>query len=131
MALARTLLLSAFVCAVCLVVTAIAIHDAAIDRNTPPSWYASSAALAAAILFAGDLLARLAELPIVRVAAAVVAGGLAANVAVSKVCGGVANVAPIGNWIYSPGDLAVASGLALLVLGSLLATRQIVAPSRY
>jgi hypothetical protein len=127
MTLARTALLSATVCVVCLVATAFALHDAAVDTNTPPSWYASSAALALGVLLAGDLLARVAGVRVVRFAAAVVAGGLTANVAVSKMCGGVANVAPIGGSIYSPGDLAVAGGLALLLLGSVLAATQLVA----
>jgi hypothetical protein len=116
--LARSTFLAAAVCAVCLVVTALAFHSASLNRATPASWHVASALTAAAVLVVAAFLARLSRAIVLELAAAGVAGGLLANSLVAGAAGGVADFVHAGGWIYSPGDLAVMGGTVLLALGT-------------
>jgi hypothetical protein len=119
--LARAGFLSATVCVACLVVTAFAFHHATLNYTTPTSWHVTSALVAAGVLVGAAFLARLSGLLVLELAAAGVAGGLLANSLVAGSAGGVADFVPAGDWIYSPGDLAVLGGTVLLALGTCVA----------
>jgi hypothetical protein len=116
--LVRSAFLAAAVCVVCLVVTALAFEHAALNRTGTAGWHATSALLAAAVLVGAAHLARVSGQLVVELAAAAVAGGLVANSLVSGSVGGVADFVSAGSLLWSPGDLAMLGGTALLALGT-------------
>jgi hypothetical protein len=116
--LVRSLFLAAAVCAVCLVVTALAFEQASLNRTGTAGWQAGSAILAAAVLVGAAYLAHLSGQRLIELAAAAVAGGLVANALVSGSVGGVADFVAAGSLVWSPGDLAMLGGTALLALGT-------------
>jgi hypothetical protein len=123
--LARSTFLAAAVCAACLVATALAFQQATLNRATPVSWHVTSALTAAAVLVVAAFVARISGVLMLELAAAGVAGGLLANSLVSGSAGGVADFVRAGGWIYSPGDLAVLAGMALLAAGAACATLRV------
>jgi hypothetical protein len=116
--LARSLFLAATVCVVCLVVTAVAFEHASLNRTGTAGWQVGSALLAAAVVIGAAYLAHVSGLLLVELAAAAVAGGLVANSLVSGSTGGVADFVAAGSLLWSPGDLAMLAGTALLALGT-------------
>jgi hypothetical protein len=119
--LLRPLVLAGAVCSACLVATACAFDHSALNRSVDAGWHALSAVLALALVGVAALIAR-AGVVLVEVAASGVAGGLAANSLIARSVGGVADFVHAGGWIYSPGDLAMLGGTALLALATAIAT---------
>jgi hypothetical protein len=119
--LLRPVVLAGAVCASCLVATACALEDSALNRSVDAGWHALSTLLALGLIGIAVLVAR-AGVVLVELAASGVAGGLAANSLVARSVGGVADFVHAGGWIYSPGDLAMLGGTALLAVATAVVT---------